>query len=518
MLLFRNSRALRDLIALLVAGVLLTGLFGYFDAHEKFDAFLRSHEWWQFDELLTAILVTGAMGFIFGLRRLQDVKREIRRRDQAERDVTWIASHDTLTRLPNRTGLKFEVERLRAENKIGQRYCAMTLDIDGFRHVNDVYGAELGDEVLIAIADRLREVFVGQHLFALGADQFFAAAEGVSEREWEKLARRAIKIVSAPLPAAGGVYEVRANVGMARYPDDAVNISHLLRCTSTALTSAKQERSGEPKWFSPAMDEAVSRRIEMDRQLRLALAAGDVRPYYQPMTDLANGRIIGFEALARWRREDGSFVPPSEFIPVAEESGLIGDLSDSLFRQACREASVWPSGIVLSFNISPVQLADRHLAEKITNTLIETGLPARRLELEVTESVIVKDASLAAATLGQLRNAGIHVAIDDFGTGYSSLSQLSRLRFDKLKIDRSFIASFQDDERQAKIVRAMIGLGRGLGMKTIAEGIEEQSQAETLRLLGCHQGQGFLFGRAVTAEQAVAMIEANLPPASNVAI
>lgn len=511
MLLFRNKRALRDALILIGLGVFLIVVLIQLDFHDWLHELLDGGESYEIDEIFIALMVIGVMGYIFGYRRLRDLRLEISRRNQAERDVTWISSHDMLTRLPNRIGLKFEVERLRATAHGNEKFAAMTIDIDGFRHVNDVYGAELGDEILIVVADRLREVFVDCYLFSLGGDQFFAAAEGYGEKEWEKLAKRAIKALSVPVSAGSGVYEVRANVGMAKFPEDAANVSLLLRCTMTALNVAKQERTGEPRWFDVSMDQAIAKRADIDRQLRAALASGEVRPFYQPMTDLATGQIIGFEALARWKRPDGSFVPPSDFIPIAEESGLIGELSDVLFRQACRDAVAWPSSIFLSFNISPVQLADRHLPEQITATLIETGLPARRLELEITESVIVKDASLAAATLGALRNAGVHVAIDDFGTGYSSLSQLSRLRFDKLKIDRSFVASFQDDERQAKIVRAMIGLGRGLGMKTIAEGIEDESQAETLRLLGCHQGQGFLFGRAVTAEQAAAMLDISWP-------
>ena len=245
-----------------------------------------------------------------------------------------------------------------------------------------------------------------------------------------------------------------------------------------------------------------------------------MRPYYQPMIDLTSGRIVGFEALARWRRPDGTFVPPSEFITLAEETGMIGELSDVLFRQACLDAAKWPRTIRLSFNVSPAQFSNRSFGRKMLETLAETGLSPQQLEVELTESMFVKDVQLVSAMLEELRGAGVHVAIDDFGTGYSSLSQLSRLRFDKLKIDRSFVSSFLDDARQAMIIRAMIGLGRGLGMKTIAEGIEETSQAETLQLLGCHQGQGFLFSRAVPAEQATAMLQMTWPtrPEDNTAV
>ena len=247
---------------------------------------------------------------------------------------------------------------------------------------------------------------------------------------------------------------------------------------------------------------------------RNILRAGEVRPYYQPMIDLTSGRIIGFEALARWRRPDGSFVSPAEFIPLAEETGMIGELSNVLFTQACQDAAKWPRGVRLSFNVSPTQFSNRSFGRQMLDTLATTGLSPNQLEVEITESMFVKDVQLVAVLLDELREAGVHIAIDDFGTGYSSLSQLSRLRFDKLKIDRSFVSSFLDDARQAMIIRAMIGLGRGLGMKTIAEGIEEASQAETLKLLGCHQGQGFLFSRAVPAEQATSLLQMTWPTRS----
>ena len=511
MLRFRINRVLADALILGAIGIVLVGLFSWFDFYEKLTDLLARVDLFQVDELFSAVVICGLFGYIFAYRRFRDLHGEIRRRDKAEHDVNWISSHDMLTRLPNRNGLKAEVERLKAAGKDNAPFVAMAIDIDGFRHGTDIFGPELGDEVLVIVADRLRELFVDAYLFRLDGDRLFAAAEGLSDREWENRARRAIMMASAPVSAGNGEFEPVVSVVMTRYPNDAAFIGHLLRCALTAMAVAKEARDGAPRWFMRSMDEAATRRAELDKQLRRALLADEVRPYYQPMIDLTTRRIIGFEALARWQRADGSFVPPSDFIALAEETGLIGELSDRLFRRACLDAIGWPADVFLSFNISPAQLTDRLLAEKLISALSETGFPASRLELEITESVIVKDMAMASATVDELRRVGVHVAIDDFGTGYSSLSQLSRLRFDKLKIDRSFVASFEGDERQAKIIRAMIGLGRGLGMKTIAEGIEVASQAETLRLLGCQQGQGFLFGRAVTSEQALAMLAAAWP-------
>lgn len=520
MRLLRAGRAARDAATLVVIGILLFVGFRWFNVYETLVAFLSEHEFIQLDEVLMALLITGLLGFVFGYRRLRDLQEEVAHRSRAERDVSWIAAHDPLTRLPNRVGLKQEVERLRAGDKAGKPHMAMVIDVQGFRNINDIYGNEAGDEILVAIADRLREIFVGCYLFRLGGDQFYAALESTLAKDWEKLARRAIKQISTPILVNERYYEVSAYIGMARYPDDAANIKYLLRCALSAVSSAKREHSGEPKWFDPAIDEATAKYAELDRQLRAALKSGEVKPYYQPMIDLTSGRIVGFEALARWRRSDGTFIPPSEFIALAEETGMIGELSEVLFRQACLDAAKWPRTIRLSFNVSPAQFSSRSFGRKMLETLAETGLSPQQLEVEVTESMFVKDVQLVSALLEELREAGVHIAIDDFGTGYSSLSQLSRLRFDKLKIDRSFVSSFLDDARQAMIIRAMIGLGRGLGMKTIAEGIEEASQAETLQLLGCHQGQGFLFSRAVPAEQAATMLQMTWPvkPEGNTAV
>ncbi|WP_370674198.1 putative bifunctional diguanylate cyclase/phosphodiesterase [Pleomorphomonas sp. PLEO] len=511
MRLFRVGRATRDAAALIFIGVLLFVGCEWLNLYENLAALLRKYEYLQADELLLALLIVGFLGFAFGYRRLHDLKVEMAHRRRAERDVSWIAAHDPLTRLPNRIGLKQEVERLRASNNVGKPHLAMVIDIHGFKYINDIYGNEISDEILVVVADRLREIFVGGYLFRLGGDQFYASQEGSLTRDWEKLARRTIKQISTPILIGDRSYEVSAYIGMARYPDDAANIKYLLRCALSAASFAKREHSNDPKWFDPAIDEATAKYADLDKQLRAALKSGEVNPYYQPMIDLTSGRIVGFEALARWRRPDGTFVPPSEFIALAEETGMIGELSDVLFRQACRDAAKWPRAVRLSFNVSPAQFSNRSFGRKMLETLAETGLSPSQLEVEVTESMFVKDVQLVAVLLDELREAGVHIAIDDFGTGYSSLSQLSRLRFDKLKIDRSFVSSFLDDARQAMIIRAMIGLGRGLGMKTIAEGIEEASQAETLQLLGCHQGQGFLFSRAVPAEQAMGLLQTTWP-------
>lgn len=249
------------------------------------------------------------------------------------------------------------------------------------------------------------------------------------------------------------------------------------------------------KPFVPSMQDELAKRVRLEADLRAAIQKAEIVPYYQPLVDLKTNRIIGFEALARWKTASGEFIPPNEFIPVAEEAGLIVELTDQLLRHACTDALSWPSELVLSFNLSPIQLSDRLLGLRILKILGDVGLPAHRVELEVTESAIIQDAVTARIVLDDLVNAGVRIALDDFGTGYSSLSQLSNYRFDKIKIDRSFVSSFETNDKQDKVIKAIIALGVELGVTITAEGIEEESQLQRLQDLGCDIGQGYLLGR-----------------------
>jgi diguanylate cyclase (GGDEF)-like protein len=488
-----------------MVGIVFYFLSHQFDFFERLAEATKNNEDSQLDEFVLALTVTGTLGFLYGFLRLYDLSREIRRRDSAEQRARWNAGHDTLTRLPNRQGLMLDVAAIRARGVQGAPWVAYSIDIDNFQEVNELHGQEIGDAILIEVADRLRSLFEDT-LYRLDGDEFFAAERRLEGFDYLKTANRIARLIERPISVGGLTLEIGVTIGLARYPEDAANIELLMRCAKTALRAAKKAGTGEPRWFDASLDQAVVRRAQLDKDLRAAIRDGQIRPYYQPQIDLTTGEIEGFEALARWKRSDGSFVSPVEFIPLAEETGLINELFDNLFRQACQDARAWPPAIGLAFNVSPAQLSDRELGVKIMRTLAETGLSPKRLEVEITESALVEDLALASTVMADLQKLGVTVALDDFGTGYSSLSQLAKLKFDKLKIDRSFVATFQDDDRQAKIVRAMLGLGRGLGMTTIAEGIEEPEQAETLRLLGCHHGQGFLYGRAVPLEETVNLV------------
>jgi EAL domain-containing protein (putative c-di-GMP-specific phosphodiesterase class I) len=254
------------------------------------------------------------------------------------------------------------------------------------------------------------------------------------------------------------------------------------------------------------MRDKVAMRASLEAKLRIAIQKKSIRPFYQPLIDLKTSNVCGFEALARWTDDDGTSISPLVFIAIAEETGLITALFEDLLTQACGDALAWDDHLTLSFNVSPVQMEDRLLTARIFKALAASGLPAHRLEIEITENALIQDPASAAAILDELHNAGVQIALDDFGTGYSSLAQLARYRFDKIKIDKSFIATYRDDERQEKIVRAMLGLGRSLNIQTTAEGIEEQRQLSHLIQLGCDIGQGYLFGRPMPAQEALSFL------------
>ncbi len=500
------NRAKWEAIVWLLAFALIYGAAFFFNGHEAIDALFVSQETYNLDEIFTALTIAGGLGLIYSVLRIKDMHREIQLRLTAEKHVDWIACHDPLTELPNRRLLEIALLKLLTLSH-RQRSAIFSLDLDGFKKVNDLLGHEHGDQVLKVVAKRLCSVFPEDNVYRLGGDEFVVVVERKGNQDLSALGKRMVVAISKPIAINGATVEIGASIGFARIPEDSAFPAEAIQYSDCAMYAAKKIGRNIVKAFVPEMQEELINKIQMEADLKLAMKLGKIRPHYQPLVDLKTQEIVGYEALARWEREPGKFVSPCEFIPLAENAGLIVELTDQLFHIACQDALSWPPHTVLSFNISPVQLSDRLLGLRLLKVLGEVGLPVHRLELEVTESALINDAETARDVLDGLVKSGIKIALDDFGTGYSSLSQLSNYQFNKIKIDRKFVATFEESDRQEKVVRAIIALGIGLGVKITAEGIEDASQLRRLQDLGCDIGQGYLLGKPRPIEETLAVSE-----------
>ncbi len=492
-----------------VLGLLCLGAWAvssYYDFFEVLGSFVVNHEEYQLDEVIVGFLCAGVGSFVFSMLRSRDLMLEVRARIRAEGDVSWLASHDSLTRLGNRRGLDIAVDDAQAALR-HHDYTIHSIDLDGFKNINDMLGHDIGDQVLFEAAQRLTKVYEGMSVFRAGGDEFVVLQPSGNEIVAQRMAHAAIEALAAPLQLLDTSVMLSGSIGFATANFEGTTVRSAMQNADAAMYVAKRSGRNQTIRFDGAMNVALRRRIELENGLRQALRDRTIDPYFQPLIDLKTQDIRGFEALARWSMHNGEVVSPLEFITLAEETGLISELGDQLLLKACHEAAKWPNNVTLAFNLSPVQFRDPQLGLRILQILSETGLPASRLEIEITETALMKNLSQAEVMLASLHAAGIRVALDDFGTGYSSLAQLSRFRFDKIKIDRSFVAAFENDEKQAKILRAMLGLGQGLGLTMTAEGIESESQLMALAELGCDIGQGYLFGKALPAEQLAALFE-----------
>lgn len=500
------SKAKSDAVILLV---LFVGGYWYAVSQEAFETmieFMETHESWELDELLTSVMLIGFGGFVFAWRRYLETKRELSLREAAEANVNWLAHYDVLTELPNRRMLKDfmrEFDAALTGNRSKGLLTVYSIDLDGFKKVNDLYGHAAGDQLLKIVAERLVSVFPDDLVVRLGGDEFVVVARTSETADVLQIATQTRQAVRAPMRLDGIQVEVGASIGIVVHPLQAPTLEAAIRCADIAMYAAKNSSCNRVLLFEETMNEAVRKRADIEHYLRQALAADAIEPHYQPLFNLQTGQIYGFEVLARWTLPNGTSVPPSEFIAVAEEAGLISELSEKLLRKACHDAMAWPKHITLSFNLSPTQLSDRLVGMWFVKVLDETGFLPRRLEVEITESAMIMDSASAQFVIQDLRSLGIQIAIDDFGTGYSNLSQMARFRFSRLKIDQSFIREFEEDPKQRSIVKAIISLGNDLDVATTAEGIETQSQLEALKALGCTCGQGYLLGRPMAAEMAL---------------
>jgi diguanylate cyclase (GGDEF)-like protein len=470
------------------------------------------------DRLLSAALLLNIALILFGWRRYSDLSREVRERTSAEERAQYLASTDPLTGLLNRRAMAEEgLEMLALAERRQKSVALLMLDLDHFKTVNDVNGHAIGDALLKVVAETINAKMPPMALTArLGGDEFACAFlfDPASPDSVDLIADRLITALARPSDAAGVITHVTASLGIARSDVECDTVDGLMRRADIAMYVAKNAGRNRYIWFDLSMERELQSRNSIETGLRDGIPRGEFVPYYEPQIDLTTGRLHGFEMLARWQHPTRGLVPPDIFIPIAEETGLIGDLSLSVMRQAFVEARHWDQSLTLSVNISPSQLKDPWLAQKIVKLLVETGYPAERLEVEITETALFENLGLAQSIVSSLKNQGIRLALDDFGTGYSSLAHLRALPFDRIKIDRSFVTSINDNSDSAAIVDAITRLGDSLGLPITAEGIEDKVIEDRLRSLGCNKGQGWHFGKPMASAQVRSMLsEKNLLPA-----
>ena len=427
------------------------------------------------------------------------------RRVQAR--IEHLAHYDALTNLPNRSLFQRHAEGLLLETE-GREFAILYIDIDEFKRINDTLGHLIGDEFLKSVAERLRQSVGPEDFIArLGGDEFAILQHGIdSAEDVHALVARIYQALRTPFDCHGHQFSSDASIGIAIAPRDGSDLFDLLKNADLAMYAAKAAGRRTYRFFDPAMEQQANHRRELEADLRAALAEGSFELHYQPQVDLRSDRVTGCEALLRWRHPVRGMVSPADFVPVAEETGLIEEIGQWVLRTACAEAANWPNHVRIAVNVSPIQFRSETLSLKVASVLSETGLDPRRLELEITEAVLIADDDAALATLNQLRALGVHIALDDFGTGYSSLQYLQRFPFDKIKIDRSFVKEVTRNSSSASIIRAVVSIAADRNMVTTAEGVETLQQRETVQNLGCTQMQGYLFSAARPAQEVRALL------------
>ncbi len=422
---------------------------------------------------------------------------DMTRQKQAEAQIAQLAHYDPLTGLANRTLFARDMERTLSRGQRNNRMTAlMCLDLDRFKAVNDSYGHMAGDQLLIEVAQRLRKcVRKGDIIARMGGDEFAIIQEIHNGDDARHLAERIVEAMKAPFLINDTRVEIGVSIGIAMAPTDGLDAHNLFSRADMALYRVKGDGKNGWCFYQPEMDEQFHRRLALENDLKTALKTGQFELFFQPLLNLDSGDIVSFETLIRWRHPERGLVPPVEFIPVAEETGLIGPMGEWILKTACMTAAAWPQPWRVAVNISPVQFRHKSLVGLVKKALAQSGLDPRRLELEITESVILTDERHNLALLNEIRAMGVRIAMDDFGTGYSSLSYLRTFPFDKIKIDQSFIRDLPHDRNALSIVRAITEMAQSLGVSITAEGVETEEQMAALRDLNCREAQGYLIGR-----------------------
>jgi diguanylate cyclase (GGDEF)-like protein len=442
-------------------------------------------------------IAMAALGFLAA--SLRSLARDLARSQTRAQEL---AGRDPLSSLPNRLlfteRLDIEISRL---GRAGDSIAVLLLDLDRFKDVNDTYGHPAGDDLIKQVAERLTDLLRGADTLArFGGDEFAVIQTGIrTSQDAEALARRILDALSHPFQIAGAEVTIGASIGIALAPENGQTHESLMRLADTALYQAKSEGRNRFSFFERTMDEAIRMRKIVEDDLRHAILRDELALHYQPVYSADGNALVGVEALVRWPHARQGMINPARFIAIAEERGLVIPLGEWVLRQACRDGVRWP-GLRIAVNVSPVQFRHRDFVASVVRTVQETGFDPTRLELELTEGVVVDDADAAESAMMKLRALGVNLALDDFGTGYSSLIYLRRFAFDKIKIDRSFLESMEATGESAILVHSIVHLGRALGLTVTAEGVETKEQHRFLQALGCHQLQGFLFSRPVPPE------------------
>jgi diguanylate cyclase (GGDEF)-like protein len=477
----------------------------YVDETEKHDVFYRT-------SLIAALSLCAVAALSFGLPAFAWYRRT-KEKQQADRRIRFLAHHDALTGLANRAQL---IERLEAALAVlplrHDGIAVHFLDLDRFKQVNDSLGHDGGDSLLKTVAERLRAVIRIEDVVArLGGDEFVVVQTGIAGKaQAEDFARRIISAVTAPMQLKDRPFSATASVGVALAPADGIDPERLLKSADLALYKAKADGRNCFRFFLAEMDAKLQARFKLEAIIRDAVLHDRFELHYQPLFEMSERRLIGYEALIRLPAEDGTLIPPLVFIPVAEDLQLIDKIGAWVLREACRTAATWPEHLTVAVNLSPAQFLAGRVSDIVAVALKEAGLAAHRLELEITETLLLGNSEAIMAELQTLKAMGVAIVMDDFGTGYSSLSYLWRFPFDKIKIDRSFMQGFDGSGRDVKtVVKTIIALGRELNMRVTVEGVETATQAAFLDKADGDQAQGFYFGRPITASEVSANILAD---------
>ncbi|MGE7471172.1 putative bifunctional diguanylate cyclase/phosphodiesterase [Bosea sp. NPDC003192] len=464
----------------------------------------------QFAWALGAITALFAALFVYVFHRLRNAAQQIALR---ESQIHRLAGQDELSGLPNRRTFDLRLDQEIAQlGRTKSGLAVLMLDLDRFKAVNDTYGHNAGDELIRQVGQRLTTVLrLGDTVARLGGDEFGIIQTNMTAANASAaLGQRILDALTEPFEIAGVAVTIGCSIGIAHAPRDGADRSTLLRLADTALYQAKNEGRNRYSFFEPQMNRALQLKRMVEEDLRNAIVRNELLLHYQPQVSIDGTSIVGVEALVRWPHPEHGMVPPSEFIGIAEERGLIVPLSEWVLRRACEQARQWP-GIKLAVNVSPIQFRHKDFVASVIRVLDETGFDPERLELELTEGVVVEDADAAEAAMMDLRAHGVSLALDDFGTGYSSLIYLRRFAFDKIKIDRSFLEYMEATGESAILVHSVVHLGRALGLRVCAEGVETAEQHRFLQAIGCHELQGFLFSKGVPPEEIDRLLTLDLP-------